>query len=96
MRAHSPAGARIHTLLGGVGTVLNVTSQKWLDVSRARGPYGAVWTHHVVVIVPKHVRVRNVSLVSAAGAPLAAVGFAVPRAPALPRHDVHGPRCPSA
>lgn len=55
-------GARIHTLLGGVGTVLNVTSQKWLDVSKAAGPYGDIWTHQVVVVVPKHIRVRNVTM----------------------------------
>jgi PhoPQ-activated pathogenicity-related protein len=47
---------------GGVGHVLNVTSQQWLDASFARGPYGAVWSHQVVVLVPKVVEIKNVSM----------------------------------
>eukprot|EP01059_Diplonema_ambulator_P000103 TRINITY_DN10088_c0_g1_i1.p1 TRINITY_DN10088_c0_g1~~TRINITY_DN10088_c0_g1_i1.p1 ORF type:complete len:509 (+),score=198.80 TRINITY_DN10088_c0_g1_i1:51-1577(+) len=50
-------GARITTDLGGTGYVLNVTSQKWLDETKAVGPDGALWTHQVVVVVPRHQRI---------------------------------------
>jgi len=33
-----------------------------LDESRAYGPDGALWTHQVAVIVPKEIRLRNVSI----------------------------------
>ena len=58
-------GAKIDTKFGGVGHVLNVTSQQWLDSSRAatvRDPQNGgptdIWTHQVVVIVPKKVKHR--------------------------------------
>ena len=35
-------GARIKTKFGGEAMVLNVTSQQWLDTSRAAGPSGGV------------------------------------------------------
>lgn len=54
--------ATIKTLLGGTGYVLNVTSQQWLDTSRATSPNGAIWSHQVVVVVPQHVRFQNVSM----------------------------------
>ena len=43
------------TLFGGQAHVLNVTSQRWLEASKASGPGpdGELWTHQVVVIVPK-------------------------------------------
>merc|ERR1711871_758469 len=47
---------------GGVAYMLNVTSQKWLDTSKAAGPCGALWTHQVAVIVPKEVEITNVSM----------------------------------
>jgi hypothetical protein len=47
-------GARIKTTFGGVGHILNVTSQQWLDTSRAataRDPANGgptdIWTHQV-------------------------------------------------
>ena len=39
--------------------VLNVTSLEWLDVSRAYGPTGSVWTHQVAVVVPKVVTEKS-------------------------------------
>jgi hypothetical protein len=33
------------SLWGGTGHVLNVTSQKWLDEDKVKGPDGALWTH---------------------------------------------------
>lgn len=62
-------GVRIKTLFGGVGHVLNVTSQQWLDSSRAetaRDPQNGgptdIWTHQVVVLIPNVVKHRNVSM----------------------------------
>jgi PhoPQ-activated pathogenicity-related protein len=62
----SDTGARITTLTGGTGHVLNVTSLTWLDVTRAytdlpSGPT-SVWTHQVIVVVPKKLTYRNISL----------------------------------
>eukprot|EP01061_Rhynchopus_euleeides_P010762 TRINITY_DN20338_c0_g1_i1.p1 TRINITY_DN20338_c0_g1~~TRINITY_DN20338_c0_g1_i1.p1 ORF type:complete len:547 (+),score=155.79 TRINITY_DN20338_c0_g1_i1:88-1641(+) len=51
--------ARVHTLLGSTAYVLNVTSQQWLDVSKAHGPNGALWMHQAVVVVPKTLRIRD-------------------------------------
>jgi PhoPQ-activated pathogenicity-related protein len=42
--------------------VLNVTSQKWLDTSKAIGPNGALWTHQVIVVVPSKVQHKNMSV----------------------------------
>tara|TARA_B110000208_G_scaffold166037_1_gene204655 strand:+ start:174 stop:1187 length:1014 start_codon:yes stop_codon:yes gene_type:complete len=57
-------GATINIGLGAsTGYVLNVTSQTWLDPTRAHGPYGgAVWTHQVVVIVPKVLKQSKVAM----------------------------------
>ena len=56
-------GATIDILGGATGHVLNVTSQTWLDPTKAHGPYGgAVWSHQVVVIVPKVVKQTDVAL----------------------------------
>lgn len=52
----------IKTVLGGTGYVLNVTSQQWLDVSRATSPNGAIWSHQVIVVVPSELRLTNVSM----------------------------------
>ena len=56
-------GATIKTVFGGTGHVLNVTSQQWLDATRAQGPGGTspIWTHQVVVVIPKNIQFRNVS-----------------------------------
>jgi hypothetical protein len=50
------------TVTGGTAHVLNVTSQKWLDTSKAAGPYGDLWTHQVVVVVPKTLKNTDVAL----------------------------------
>eukprot|EP01062_Namystynia_karyoxenos_P007973 TRINITY_DN1280_c0_g1_i1.p1 TRINITY_DN1280_c0_g1~~TRINITY_DN1280_c0_g1_i1.p1 ORF type:complete len:532 (+),score=208.14 TRINITY_DN1280_c0_g1_i1:67-1596(+) len=49
----------VKMLSGATGHLLNVTSQKWLDESRAVGPNGALWTHQVLVVVPKQLRVKD-------------------------------------
>ena len=54
--------ATFKTLLGGKAHVLNVTSQKWLDVTQAHGPDGDLWTHQVLVVVPANVKHTTVSL----------------------------------
>jgi len=38
-----------------------------LDESRAYGPDGALWTHQVAVIVPKNLRLKNVSFIYVTG-----------------------------
>lgn len=55
-------GDVIDTTFGGKGYVLNVTSQRWLDTSVAYGPDGDLWTHQVVVIVPKLLRSKETAL----------------------------------
>lgn len=55
-------GHNFTTVFGGTAYVLNVTSQQWLDASRGVGPNGAIWTHQVVLVVPKHVVNGNVSI----------------------------------
>lgn len=55
-------GARVKLLFGGTAHILNVTSQQWLDESKAVGPNGALWTHQVAVVIPKKVRYTNVSV----------------------------------
>ena len=41
-------GARVTPFLSDTTAhILNVTSLEWLDVSRAIGPNGALWTHQV-------------------------------------------------
>mmetsp|Transcript_23111 Transcript_23111/g.32621 ORF Transcript_23111/g.32621 Transcript_23111/m.32621 type:complete len:520 (-) Transcript_23111:242-1801(-) len=55
-------GANFKTVFGGTAHVLNVTSQRWLDTSKAYGPDGDLWTHQVVVIVPKKLKVQNLGM----------------------------------
>lgn len=55
-------GATFDTTFGGKAYVLNVTSQKWMDTSRAAGPDGDIWTHQVVVIIPRNLKHDNLSL----------------------------------
>lgn len=52
----------IKTISGATAYVLNVTSQKWLDTSRAAGPDGDIWTHQVIVIIPTKLLYTNVSV----------------------------------
>ena len=57
-------GDSFPTLLGGQAYRLNVTSLKWLNDSiyEVEGvENGSVWTHQVVVVVPKVVEYRNMS-----------------------------------
>ena len=42
--------------------VLNVTSLEWLDVTKAKGENGAIWSHMVYVAVPSKLTNSNVSL----------------------------------
>ena len=49
-------------LFGGVARILNVTSQRWLDASRASGPNGALWTHQVAVVIPKKLTVTTAAI----------------------------------
>ena len=53
---------KFETLFGGTGYVLNVTSQQWEDKTKVSGPNGAIWTHQVIVIVPKTLKFRNISM----------------------------------
>jgi len=41
--------------------VLNVTSLRWLDTSRAVGPQGDIWSHLVYVIIPNNLTYTNTS-----------------------------------
>ena len=62
------ANATFKTVFGGTAHVLNVTSQTWLDASKVgvgidhATERTNVWTHMVVVIVPKTLIFRNLSL----------------------------------
>lgn len=50
------------SLNGGTIHYLNVTSQTWLDESKAYGPHGDnIWTHHVAVNIPKNLKYTNIS-----------------------------------
>lgn len=52
------------TFWGNTAHILNVTSQTWLDKSKAYGPRGDnVWDHRIAVIVPKKLEVTNISSV---------------------------------
>lgn len=55
-------GTNFRTLLGGHAYVLNVTTLRWLNESDYTIPNGRpVWTHEVVVVVPRHLTYTNVS-----------------------------------
>jgi len=55
-------GINFRTLSGGTAYVLNVTSLKWLDESvYTIEDGGTVWSHQVVVLVPKEVLYTNVT-----------------------------------
>jgi len=53
--------ATFTSTLGNTVYVLNVTSLDWLDVSKAYGPAGSIWSHMVYVFVPEEVKYPNVS-----------------------------------
>ena len=49
------------TAWGNTAHILNVTSQTWMDESRAHGPRGSIWDHTVIVVVPKNMTYTNIS-----------------------------------
>ena len=49
------------TIWGGTAHVLNVTSQAWKSTEEIRGVDGHLWTHQVVVIIPRKLKYTNVS-----------------------------------
>jgi len=52
----------IKSINGGTIHFLNVTSQEWLDETKAYGPNGNnIWTHHVAVNIPKNLKFTNIS-----------------------------------
>lgn len=54
-------GGRVKMLSGATAHILNVTSQQWLDDSRAVGPNGAIWSHQLTVVVPtKHTKKKGI------------------------------------
>ena len=62
-------GRSFSTLMGGRAYVLNVTSLKWLtddDYDVIGG--NSVWTHEVVVIVPRELEFKNVATLYMASA----------------------------
>jgi len=60
-------GARVRPLIfGGMGYVINVTSLSWLNTSIVSGDNGAVWSHQVVVVVPKVLK-TNTSIIYLTG-----------------------------
>lgn len=42
--------------------MINVTSQKWLETTKAAGPDGDLWTHQVLVVVPKELKHSTIAL----------------------------------
>lgn len=56
-------GQRIKTLTGGTAHVLNVTSLAYLDRDTVLGPHqNNLWSHLVVVVVPKKLLLPNITL----------------------------------
>lgn len=53
--------ATFKSALGNTVYVINVTSLDWLDVSKAQGRAGSIWSHLVYIIVPKEIKFYNVS-----------------------------------
>ena len=55
-------GTSFMTLTGGRAYVLNVTSIRWLDDSEYKVSGGSsLWTHEIVVIIPRHHVFKNVA-----------------------------------
>lgn len=52
---------------GNTARVLNVTTLKWMDESRAAGPRGAIWDHEVIVVIPKDLEFTHVATVTMFG-----------------------------
>jgi len=61
-------GVTMKTLTGGTAYMLNVTSQQWMDVSKAYGPGNtSIWTHQVAVIVPAVIKDTSVAMIYLSG-----------------------------
>ena len=55
-------GRRVEKLpFGSTAVELNVTSLEWLDVTKAIGPNGALWTHQVMVVLPETLKITNIT-----------------------------------
>ena len=62
-------GRSFSTLMGGKAYVLNVTSLRWLTDKDYKVSGGSsLWTHEVVVIVPRHLEFKNVATLYMASA----------------------------
>jgi len=62
-------GVTFKTLKGGKAHVINVTSIQWFDDELYKVSGGSsVWTHEVVVIVPRNLEFKNVSTLYLASA----------------------------
>jgi len=62
-------GKNFPTLTGGHAYVLNVTSIRWLNDTEYKVKGGSsLWTHEIVVIVPKEQEYRNISTIYLASA----------------------------
>jgi PhoPQ-activated pathogenicity-related protein len=60
-------GVRVN-MLTSEGHMLNLTSQQWLDPSRAHlRDGGSIWTHQVLTIVPKNLKIKNKGIIYITG-----------------------------
>lgn len=60
-------GARVD-MVTSKGHVLNLTSQQWLDPSRAHLQHGgSIWTHQVLTIIPKVMKIKNKGIIYITG-----------------------------
>ena len=55
------------TLWGNTARILNVTSQQWMDETKAQAPGGALWTHTAIVVIPKQLTSKNIASVYLTG-----------------------------
>lgn len=60
---------RVSFLGGSTGHLLNVTSQQWLDPSRAyiQQTGSSIWTHQVLAVVPKKLKLKNKAVIYITG-----------------------------
>lgn len=60
---------RLHMISGSTGYVLNVTSQRWLDISRVTNgnTNTAVWSHQALVLVPKNLTIKTKAFIYITG-----------------------------
>jgi PhoPQ-activated pathogenicity-related protein len=63
----SDTGERVN-MVTSEGHLLNLTSQQWLDPSRAHLEHGgSIWTHQVLTIVPKNLKIKNKGMIYITG-----------------------------